>query len=334
MIKAGAAGLAVALAIHHVSKFASDAHTFTPSPGIASREDRLRVLKLAPGDFFDKSNEYVVNKDGLYIHIRRWIPFVGAHPTPKALVVLVHGVGEYCARFDHVARAFNQIGLVVYGLDHQGHGHSEGDRLFVKSFQDYIDDVNLLTALARKEYPKLKVFMMGHSLGGLIAINTLAQAKPGEFVGAVISAPAVSIDASQVTPTTLFLVQHLSSVLPKLPIDKLKLDSLCRNQAVVDWYVNDPLVPKDMINARLANEILKYIDLAQSQGASKLTLPVLLVHGTDDHLVDIAGTEKFFAGLVNVKDKTFVRLQGAMHEALHEKPEYVTRVRDWLAARL
>jgi alpha-beta hydrolase superfamily lysophospholipase len=113
--------------------------------------------------------EYFLNKDGLYIHFRRWIPQGNIHPLPpKGIVVLVHGLGEHCARYDHVARALNALGFVVYGLDHQGHGRSEGDRLHLNTFQDYVDDVMGLVSIAKSENPLIakKTYILGHSMGG------------------------------------------------------------------------------------------------------------------------------------------------------------------------
>ena len=194
----------------------------------------------------------------------------------------------------------------------------------------------MVTKQAKKEFPELahKTFLIGHSMGGTISIQTLVKAKADEFVGAVLSAPAVKVDPSQVTPATLALVKLLGGVLPRLPVDKLNLSSLCNSKAVVDWYMNDPLIYNGRLCARLANELLQQCNIMLVDSAPKINLPFLLVHGTEDHICNLSGSEEFFERVTQVKDKTFTKLQGAMHESLHEKPEHIDVVVKWVASRL
>lgn len=161
---------ATALVLAKVKEVSEQDHSFTPSPTIASRQDRFKVLNTKPYEPLKAPmGEYFLNKDGLYIHFRRWIPHANIHPLPpKGIVVIIHGLGEHCARYDHLARALNTAGFVVYGLDHQGHGRSEGDRLHLKQFDDFVDDVMGLVRIAKTENPLIanKTFMMAHSMGG------------------------------------------------------------------------------------------------------------------------------------------------------------------------
>jgi hypothetical protein len=153
-----------------LAKVMEQDHSFTSTPTIESRKDRFKVLGVKPGQALKAPlAEYFLNKDGLYIHFRRWLPQANIHPLPpKGIVVIIHGLGEYCSRYDHVARALNAVGFVVYGLDHQGHGRSEGDRLHVNKFDDFVDDVMALVNIAKSENPTIanKTFMIAHSMGG------------------------------------------------------------------------------------------------------------------------------------------------------------------------
>ena len=150
-------GLA-AVVFSKVRELSDQEHSFTASPSISSRKDRFTVLNVKPGEPLKAPmGEFFLNKDGLYIHFRKWIPQGNVEPLPpKGIIVLVHGLAEHCARYDHVAKALNNIGFVVYALDHQGHGRSEGDRLHLKSFDDYVDDVLAVVAMAKRDNPLIK----------------------------------------------------------------------------------------------------------------------------------------------------------------------------------
>ena len=168
---------AAAVVYGKVSEIAEHDHSFVASPTITSRQDRFKVLNTKPYEpLKSPMGEYFLNRDGLYIHFRRWIPQGNVHPLPpKGIVVIVHGLGEHCARYDNLAKALNAIGFIVYGLDHQGHGRSEGDRLHLKQFGDFVEDVIGLTRLAKSENPLIakKTFLLGHSMGGKLLDNAL-----------------------------------------------------------------------------------------------------------------------------------------------------------------
>jgi hypothetical protein len=161
---------AAAFTYMKVSHLSQQDHEFQPTKTISTRQDRFKVLNTKPNQPLKAPmGEYFLNNDGLYIHFRRWIPMANIHPLPpKGIVVIVHGLGEHCARYDHVSRALNAAGFVVYSLDHQGHGRSEGDRLHLNSFQDYVNDVMAVVNIAKTENPLIakKTFLLGHSMGG------------------------------------------------------------------------------------------------------------------------------------------------------------------------
>jgi alpha-beta hydrolase superfamily lysophospholipase len=328
-----AALVAITLPIYfHLSQ---QEHSFDPSPGINSRAERVAKLKLPIGERlknFPGLTEYFVNKDGLYIYYRRWMPILNEDVTPpRGIVIISHGLGEHIGRYVEVAKALNKVGFIVYGLDHQGHGRSEGDRLFVKKFQDFSEDLLVLTRLAKRENPGLKTFLLSHSMGSAIAIKLLTLAQE-EFTAAVISAPAVMIDPKQVSPAMLQVVRLLASSLPRLPIDKLGLAYLCKELTVVDLYKNDPLVYHGMIPARLGAEVLSFADNIKNE-APKIRIPYLLIHGTQDGLVLPAGSDQFHS-LTSSTDKKYVKVEGGYHEVLNENVGVVGDVVKYLVSRL
>src|ERR671939_347616 len=157
------------------------------------------------------------------VQVRRW-----PAADPKRLVVLVHGYGEHIGRYEHVAEALAARGSTVVGPDHVGHGRSAGERALVESFEPIVDDVRGVVQAERGELP---VVMVGHSMGGLIAIR-YAQRHRGDLAGLVLSGPAVGLGP--------VMQQWLAA--PELPSDPLDATALSRDPAVGEAYVADPLV--------------------------------------------------------------------------------------------
>src|ERR671933_1147826 len=157
------------------------------------------------------------------VQVRRW-----PSDDPARLVVLVHGYGEHIGRYEHVAEALLAHGSTVVGPDHIGHGRSAGERVLVESFEPIVDD---LYAMVQAERGDLPVVMVGHSMGGLIAIR-YAQRHRADLAGLVLSGPAVGLGP--------VMQEWLAA--PELPSDPLDATALSRDPAVGEAYVADPLV--------------------------------------------------------------------------------------------
>lgn len=286
-----------------------------------SRE--LRKQESLPLEFF-------LNKHNLFIHWRKWIPA----STIKGMVVIIHGFGEHCARYEHIAQLLITKGYIVYSLDHQGHGRSEGDRAYVKKHQDYLDDIHQLVTIAKAEHQSgLPMFLLGHSMGGNLALSFAIQ-QPQLWKGVILSAPGITGDPKVATPFMVFLANLLSNIFPKLELDQLPIDTLCGNHHIVDHYVNDPLNYYGGVRARFAVEFLKtFEDLPKHY--HKITWPYLLLHGDRDEVVQIQGSKDFHEA-TNSKDKTFIVYRGYHHEIFNEadaKEKSIKDVLDWLEQR-
>ena len=193
----------------------------------------LRFGKQTPGRRPAGAN-YFVNKDDLQIFWRCWLPKGG---KPKGIVVLCHGLSEHSGRYDAFAASLTKSGFGVYALDHQGHGLSEGDRSYVEKFKDLVQDVLQFTNIVKDRHIQLahRFFLVGHSMGGLIAVHTvLANAQ--QWAGVVLSAPALKPDPKTSTPFIKAVARVLSYVFPKLALRKLPLEGLCSDPAVVHNY--------------------------------------------------------------------------------------------------
>lgn len=250
----------------------------------------------------------------------------------RAVVLLVHGLGEHSGRYAHVAEHLTSRGFAVCTFDHYGHGKSDGHAGFVERFSVYLDGVNALGSKIQAEYPSLPLFLVGHSMGGLIAAACLL-ANQDAFRACVLSGPALKTD--QAPPALLLALNRLlSAVVPTLPMIQLDASGVSRDPAVVEAYVNDPLVFHGKLTARLIAELSKTMDNTLSR-AAEIRIPVILMHGEEDQLTSPSGSQEMFAN-VSSADKTLRLYPGLYHEIFNE-PEQEAVLADmstWLEEHL
>ncbi len=236
------------------------------------------------------------------LHIRTW-----DREDPKRIAVLVHGYGEHIGRYEHVAAALGDCGSVVWGHDHVGHGHSEGERVLVTDFELLVDDLHGVVTAARGANPGLPVVMVAHSMGGMIATR-YAQRHSDQLAGLVISGPILG------EPALLAQLIALDEI-PDIPIDPAVLS---RDESVGQAYANDPLVWHGPFKRTTVEANAAFLR-AIAQDASSLTVPVLWLHGAEDQLVLEAetrgGIEALRAGGASIEEKIY---PGARHEIFNE----------------
>lgn len=271
--------------------------------------------------------------DGLDLHCCYLSP-----PDPRGVIVIVHGLGEHSGRYRKTMEHFASEGWAVVTGDLRGHGRSPdapgGGRVFVRRFTDYFLDVDALVAVARQRHPALPLFLLGHSMGGLITIGYVLR-DPAELAGAVISSPALDTHPEFRPPLALrLLVGLLSRLAPaKLFPSDLDTDALSRDPDVVRAYVEDPLVSR-AVSARWYAEAMKTMKRVRSQ-AGALRLPMLLMQSGADRLVDPDAPARWAAstppGLVEQ-----VNWEGFYHEMFNEPGKDAVRARTlaWLREQL
>lgn len=225
--------------------------------------------------------------------------------TPRYLAVLVHGYGEHLGRYDHVAEHLVAHGAAVVGLDHAGHGRSDGERVLIHDLDAVVDDLAALVAAERSRHPGLPTVMIGHSMGGLIAAR-YAQRPDHGLHGLVLSGPVLGRwEAAE---------QLLAAPeIPEVPIDPA---TLSRDPAVGEAYAADPLVWHGTFRRETLEALVTALDRVAADG--EVDLPVLWVHGEDDQLVPLEPSRAGVQALVPGGRLTAVVYPDARHEVLNE----------------
>ncbi|QEY35156.1 lysophospholipase [Caproiciproducens galactitolivorans] len=262
----------------------------------------------------------VPSYDGTKLFFRKDVP-----ESPKAIVVVVHGLCEHLGRYNYVTEKLNRSGFGVYRFDHRGHGKSEGRRVFFHDYNEMVDDVNHFVEMAKMENKGLPVFLLGHSMGGC-AVTLFGTKYPGKVQGIVTSGALTRMNAA--APGSLPIPQPADAYFP----NELG-DGVCSDPAVVKAYEDDPLVEKQ-ISVGLFNALYYGVEWMK-KNAKKFTDPVLLLHGCCDGLVSEKDSREFFGDIAS-SDKTLKIYAHLYHEILNEpcRDEIIAEIVDWLNKRL
>jgi alpha-beta hydrolase superfamily lysophospholipase len=251
---------------------------------------------------------------------------------PKALLLVVPGLAEHSGRYTNLVDYFLPKGYAVCGLDHCGHGKSEGLRCHVERFSNYVDDLRVFLNVIRSEQGDIKVFLVGHSMGGTIA-TAYAIHHQQELAGLILSGATLKVGSS-ITSAQIMTARILSAVLPKMGVSALDSSAISQDQAVVDAYDNDPLVYRGKIRARQGAEFLKTLQ-ALPHHMPAINLPILIMYGTADKLSDPEGSNMLYEQ-VSSEDKTLKRYEGFYHEIFNEPghDQVFADMEAWLATRI
>lgn len=266
-----------------------------------NRERRLNTMP-------ETLEKQVRLQTGLETLMRAWIPEV----QPKAVVVGVHGFAEHSGRYSHVGSFLAEHGFSLYMYDLRGHGLSKGARGYVDSFNQFVEDTTAFFKLVSKEVEGVKPFLLGHSMGGLIAVHAAAKLS-NEISGLITSGAALKL---KVGTATSLLLRLLSILKPtgrtRLPV---AVNCLSKDKEVIDKYVVDPLVFKDP-TYRLLAEFGKGVSSVWSL-VGGISVPALIMHGEDDCLVPPTASRELYDKLPSL-DKTLKMYKGLKHEIFNE----------------
>ena len=264
----------------------------------------------------------------LNIYYQGWLP----DGEVKAVLFLVHGVGEYCGRYTNVVNRFLPLGYAIYGLDHIGHGKSDGERERIVRFEDYTEPLKAYYKMVTGWQPGKPIFIYGHSLGGLITSLYLLDHQ-SDFKGAIISAPSVKVPAN-ISPLTVTMGKIISVIAPKAGLIGLDTSYLSHDKAVVAAYNADPQVFHGKMPARLSAEMLRAMMRVTAE-VEKISLPMFILQGSGDTIVDPAGAQMLYEK-ASSQDKTLNVYEGFYHEVHNEleKEQMFKDLETWLEAHI
>ena len=271
---------------------------------------KIRVLKS-----LTKFTQNVTLGETTVDHTIHWKPT----GTPRAVVALVHGLGEHVNRYAHVGSFLNGAGIAVIGKDLHGHGRRPGRKGHSPGLDSLLDDIDQLVSLCHTRYEGIPVFLYGHSMGGtLVLYSTIFRPSEG-IAGIICTSPWLKLPKPP-SPALILAARMINAVFPWITQPNgLNAEDLSRDPSVVKAYQNDPLV-HNRISARMAVQLT---DAAARllQLTNSIPLPTLLMHGVEDRITDPEGSRIFAK-----KDTEHIKLvlwNGCRHE-LHNEPEQTT----------
>ena len=270
----------------------------------------------------------IAGVDGVRLFTHAW-----PAQAPQAALLICHGIGEHGGRYDAMARWFAERGVSVCAYDQRGHGRSGGRRGHVRRFTDFLDDLERFVEETRRHMPdRVPLCLVGHSLGGLIALHAVAR-RPALADRLVLSSPACGL-AAPVPAWKHWLGVAAGAAWPTLSLQRARPDGqwLSHDPAIGAAYIADPLVHW-WISARCYTEVRAAMRDAPA-AARRLQLPTLIFQAGDDHLVDPQATRRVAEASAGA-DRRLVWLDGWYHEVFNEtqREQVWQQLLAWLVSR-
>lgn len=321
----------------------------------------VELAKTDRHDALDVLRPFFTTSHGFSLYVRKWLPRYDT--PPRGLVFLVHGIGEHGGRYDHVARILARAGFAVFCIDHQGHGLSDGERMFalklVHLAEDYLefvdhvvrgpskDSINAsildptLDAHADVDWSALPKFVFGHSMGGVVTLQIaeLSYARGVQWNGVIISSPAIYCAPLGKHPWFLSLIAKLSTWIPKNQAAPIGFEVLGNDPAVALRWARDPLRPAHGATMRLlAQLITEGRRFAQSDcvfTTKQFNAPLYMFHGEHDAICYANGSVRFYTKCATT-DKTLNVVPTKAHEVLNidGHDEILNEIIVWMTKRL
>lgn len=270
--------------------------------------------------------EFFAGRGGTRIFMHSWQPA----STPRTAVVICHGVNSHGGQYVWAAEQLQAAGYSVYAIDLRGRGKSEGKRFYIDHVSDYTEDLGTLIQLVKTREPGRKVFLLGHSAGGVVSC-TYALDHQEELAGFICESFAFQVPAPGFV---IAIIKLLGRIAPNLPVLKLKNKDFSRDAAAVRQLDADPLTQGEVQPARTVAELVRATERMQREFPT-ITLPVFIMHGTVDKATVPAGSQ-FFYDTVGSRDKTLRLYEGHFHDLLNDvgKEGVMKDILDWIDARL
>jgi len=274
------------------------------------------------------------NPSNIDIFGQAWLPELEEEESPKALILLLHGLGEHSSRYEHVADFFTHQKIGIYASDRSGHGKSANRRGHINQYEEVFADINQLRKIAQKEYPDTPIFLYGHSMGGGIAIDYLFNQKSDWLQGVIATSPLLE-PAFKPPAFLLFLGKIMRNIYPAFTQDnQLDVEKISRDELVVQAYKADPLVHSKVTSETAIGMLSSGLNSLATARQKSLNIPLLLTHGTADGLTSHKATKLLANNLSG--DVTLKLWDGLYHETHNEpeKMEVLSFIYDWILQKL
>ncbi|MEM6428004.1 MAG: lysophospholipase [Deinococcota bacterium] len=266
-----------------------------------------------------------------HVFYRAWRTPQAPTAAPTAVVIICHGYAEHSGRYHHVGRQLATQNLAVYACDLHGHGHSSGIRASATNLEGYVDNLIKMLRHAQQSHPDVPLVLLGHSMGGLVALQTCLE-NPDD-INLLCLSGAMLRNAVKLPGWLNIIAKTLAQTRPDLPTQALDARDIARDPYVVARYLHDPLVYTSKVRAGLGYCLLTAgEDILQR--APALTLPMLIMHADADRIADARGSEELYKR-VSSSDKT-LKLFDSYHEILNDtaKDAVLQTLSQWLDDRL
>lgn len=264
---------------------------------------------------------------GLALYYQAWKPM--GRPR-RAVLVNLHGLGDHSGLYPTLTHHFPVRGIAIYAFDMRGNGRSPGQRAYVRNWEEYREDLDAFVARVRAWERDAPIFLLGNSLGGLVVLD-YALEHPEQLQGVIAAAPPLG--KLSVPPLLMALGRAMSRIWPRFSLNVgMDLSGLARDPAVIETVLSDPLFHRRG-TARLSTEVVAAIDRVQSN-AARMTVPLLILHGSDDRMVPPEGSRTFFSKLQNPHQ--YREFAGAYHGLLADigYEQVLNEVTQWMEQRL
>lgn len=262
-------------------------------------------------------------------YMQWWLP----EGEVRAVIQIAHGYAEHIARYQTTAEYLTNLGVAVYGIDYPGHGKSEGLSVYLNDFGDLVRLHELILEKVKDNHPDLPVFILGHSMGSLVALRFGLKYQT-ELAGLIISASALE-GHKTAPPLIVKLIGVLNMFIPKFRVAReIQPQYLSHDEAVVEAYRNDPLIDLGKWRIRTGYEVAQSIYMMREK-VSDIQLPLLIMHGGADKELPISGAHYLYDNAQST-DKTIKIYEDMYHEVLNEvkRAETLADMQTWLDAHI
>lgn len=262
---------------------------------------------------FVKENRFYLS-DSFSLFVHQWF----SENPPRGIVFFVHGMIEHSGRYEDWGRYLAAHGFDVYAIDQRGHGRSDGPRLWVRSFDDFVGDFCAFVRAGAAQFPSRPVFIAGMSMGGGTAIRAAVrlQNEIPNFAGTILIAAAIRTNP-YLYPTLRFFAPLFDILIPKLRFLKPGIGGLAVSKKTREEFRNDPYVCRERMTVRFGAENVKALKYNR-RCAPKITSPILICQGQADQIVHPPGAEQFYQNTAS-PDKTLKLYPRFGHDLLHEE---------------